>query len=688
MEQVPTHDAALEAALKCLHDHGLTVNWDKFEFNANTIKFFDLVFSPKGVSPDPEKVDTIRNTPPRTAQDTQFPRNDQLQVAFHTELCHNHRAIETTHQKRDTVGLVSRTTGRLKYAQEHPVRGREHCKLRHPQRHWSRGGYQPRWPRGHTDTGRTRHSLRDPCLDSRRIPIQPNRTRGPCHCMGVWTLWHVRSWNTTLCSYHWSQTPREYLAEATPAATHREVGSPTTTLQTHSQVQSQTSCLSSHPLANSKNASREQKIAEQYVNFVTTTSVSRAIINDIQVATSRNPTLMMKAISTLYAQVAGSRSKRSLTMLSTWTNFVSTATARINLHVMLITSCCETTRSWFWNHYVTLQFLSRTKVTKAWHEQKPWYTQRSGFNEKGINEKVKQTIHKCLACQDIYSKPGPFEPLRMSDLPPGAWQNLSMDFCGPLPTGEYLMVVMDEYSRYPTVEIVKSVSANTVIPVLDKVLSTFGCCKIIKTDNGSPFNSHAFAKFAEYSGFKHYHITPHWPQANAQAEEFNKPQMKLVRTARLEHKSWRQELHKYLRQYRATHQLMSGREPRTRLTQIDLNRPSASDRQARANDEQAKFKQKQYADIRLNARHNDIAVWSPPLRMATTSLETPPVSRASLRTPTAVSPTTLRMKRRKTTHHPAPKPHLIPQTNWPSNANTHLTNTHSQNQVDWSKNKL
>ena len=136
--------------------------------------------------------------------------------------------------------------------------------------------------------------------------------------------------------------------------------------------------------------------------------------------------------------------------------------------------------------------------TKAMIRSKVWFP--------GINERVEQTIHKCLACQSAYSKPGPFELLRMSDLPPGAWQNLSMDFCGPLPTGEYLMVIMDEYSRYPNVEIVKSVSANTVIPVLDKVLSTFGCCKVIKTDNGSPFNSHAFAKFAEHSGFKHRRI--------------------------------------------------------------------------------------------------------------------------------------------------------------------------------------
>lgn len=59
-----------------------------------------------------------------------------------------------------------------------------------------------------------------------------------------------------------------------------------------------------------------------------------------------------------------------------------------------------------------------------------------------------------------------------------------MDFCGPLPTGDYLMVLIDEFSRYPVVEIVRSVSASVVIPVLDKVLSVFGFPTVLKSDNG------------------------------------------------------------------------------------------------------------------------------------------------------------------------------------------------------------
>lgn len=118
------------------------------------------------------------------------------------------------------------------------------------------------------------------------------------------------------------------------------------------------------------------------------------------------------------------------------------------------------------------------------------------------------------------------EPLKMSPLPNGPWERLSADFCGPLSSGDYLFVIIDEYSRYPVVEILRSVSANATIPVLDNVTSMFGIPKVVKTDNGSPFNSKQFAQYAEYIGFEHRKITPHWPRANAQAEAFNKPLMK------------------------------------------------------------------------------------------------------------------------------------------------------------------
>ena len=117
--------------------------------------------------------------------------------------------------------------------------------------------------------------------------------------------------------------------------------------------------------------------------------------------------------------------------------------------------------------------------TKSLIRSKLWFPR--------INEMVENTLKACFACQVPNVEPKHMEPLKMSPMPETPWQNLSMDFCGPLSPGEYLLVIIDEHSRYPVVEIVPSVSANTVIPIVDKVLSTFGRPDVIKTDNGGPF---------------------------------------------------------------------------------------------------------------------------------------------------------------------------------------------------------
>ena len=203
----------------------------------------------------------------------------------------------------------------------------------------------------------------------------------------------------------------------------------------------------------------------------------------------------------------------------------------------------------------------------------------------------------------------------MTKMPCRAWEYLSADFCGPLPSGEYLLTVIDEHSRYPVVEIIRSTSANTVIPVLDKILSQFGCPK---TDNGPPFNSTKFAQYAQYMGFKHRKITPRWPQANGQVETFNTPLMKAIRTAHAEGKQWKQAMHIFLRQYRSTphtvtkytpHRLLFGREPRTKLPELTEPKPESSvAATARENDDLAKLKAKLYADARNKAKHREFEI--------------------------------------------------------------------------------
>ena len=54
----------------------------------------------------------------------------------------------------------------------------------------------------------------------------------------------------------------------------------------------------------------------------------------------------------------------------------------------------------------------------------------------------------------------------------GSWQHVDTDLCGIFPSGDYL-VAIDEYSRFPEVEITKSTSAYSTIPKLDRICTAF-----------------------------------------------------------------------------------------------------------------------------------------------------------------------------------------------------------------------
>ena len=65
---------------------------------------------------------------------------------------------------------------------------------------------------------------------------------------------------------------------------------------------------------------------------------------------------------------------------------------------------------------------------------------------------------------------------------------LKLIFFGPLPSGDYILEVVDEYSRWPAIEVVKSTTASSTVPVLDKIFSTYGILCRMTTDNGPPFS--------------------------------------------------------------------------------------------------------------------------------------------------------------------------------------------------------
>ena len=137
-------------------------------------------------------------------------------------------------------------------------------------------------------------------------------------------------------------------------------------------------------------------------------------------------------------------------------------------------------------------------------------------------------------------KSPPTKPLRMITLPTAPWKEVAVDFAGPFPSRDYIVVVVDEFSRFPEVELLTSTSAKAVVPKLDAIFSRQGVPDILKSDNGPPFNGHEFKTFADYVGIKHRKTTPLWPKANGEAERLVQTLEKNIRIAHTEGKNWKQ----------------------------------------------------------------------------------------------------------------------------------------------------
>ena len=76
-------------------------------------------------------------------------------------------------------------------------------------------------------------------------------------------------------------------------------------------------------------------------------------------------------------------------------------------------------------------------ITKTLLREKVWFPCTGQVTDNAIK--------RCVPCQSATPRTA-YEPLNMTPLPETPWPELSTDFYGPLPTGEYLLVIIDEIS--------------------------------------------------------------------------------------------------------------------------------------------------------------------------------------------------------------------------------------------------
>ena len=234
--------------------------------------------------------------------------------------------------------------------------------------------------------------------------------------------------------------------------------------------------------------------AEQYVNFVMRQATPKALSkDDIIKATAQDATLqkVMRLISNGQwnnLKPVNGVDPSTLRILANVRNELTSVDGNIVLrgNRIVIPGALQ-------NRVIELAHEGHQGLVKTRNllKSKVWFPK--------MDAAADQVVKKCFPCQIATLKPSR-EPLKMTPLPDGPWQQVSIDFCEV--AGHYVLVVIDDYSRFPEVEIVHSTSAKAVLPKLDRVFAAYGVPQVVKSDNGPPFNGHEFAQFADYPGFK------------------------------------------------------------------------------------------------------------------------------------------------------------------------------------------
>ena len=365
--------------------------------------------------------------------------------------------------------------------------------------------------------------------------------------------------------------------------------------------------MSRHPARSNIIRSREQQMAEHYVNALASVATPMALtVDEVKRETAKDATLqvVIKLVQTnKWHDIAHYRdTEASYECVLSFGKVRDTLTVNESADLLMR------------DYQIIIPNTLQKRVVELAHEGHQGMSKTKALIRTkvwfpGIDAAVDESVKRCIPCQ-ANSTRRETQPLAMSTLPRGPWLELSIDFCGPLPTGEYLLVIIDEFSRFPVVEVVRSTSAEIVIPVVDNVFSLLDYPEIVNSDNGPPFNGHLWKAFMQENGIRHRKITPLWPQANAQAEAFNKPLMKALRSASISGSSWRREMRKFLRAYRCTphvtteftpHRLMFARDPQTKLPEVRQH-VSVDDKVVRENDAAANRKMKSRADKRTRAK--------------------------------------------------------------------------------------
>ena len=133
----------------------------------------------------------------------------------------------------------------------------------------------------------------------------------------------------------------------------------------------------------------------------------------------------------------------------------------------------------------------------------------------GLSKQIQDCVAMCKLC--MRKKPAQqSEPLLPSTLPNRPFQRIGVDLCEL--KGKHFLVSVDYFSRYIDILHLQSLTSGAIINKMKPIFSQNGIAETVLSDNGPQFAAKEFQQFAEEWNFHQATSSPHYPQANGEAE--------------------------------------------------------------------------------------------------------------------------------------------------------------------------